>query len=172
MLNYATPGMGTPQHTGTELLQARTYIKLQHVPYKSMTNILSDLSTGQVDVALSDFGSARTFVDGSRLRLLAVATEERLAAAPTVPTFDELGVKALPISFWHSLVVPAATPDQIVEQLRASLKRALQSSKVKAQMDAASSQPFFLAGEEGDAYVRTQAAMWEPIVKSLNVTLD
>ena len=170
--NYASPGLGTPQHTGMELLQSRTGLKLQHIPYKAMSAILTDLSTGQVDVAFSDYGSAKSFLDGGRIRLLAVATERRLPVQPNVPTFDELGVKSLPVSMWHSFVVPGKTPDAVVERLSTVLNTALQSPKMKAQVDASSSQVFFKNGREGAAYVNEQAAMWAPIVKGLNIQLD
>jgi len=155
-----------------ELLQQRTNLKFQHVPYRAMTGVLTDLSTGEIDAALVDFGSARPFIDSGKIRILAVATEQRLPLAPNSPTFDELGVKNLPISLWHSVAVPAKTPDAIVEKLAQAIQEAMLSPAVKSQMDSSGAQMFFKSGKVAADYWRDQVAFWEPIVKPMNIKLD
>lgn len=171
-LNYASPGQGTPLHTGMELLQIRTGMKLTHVPYKGMPPILTDLVAGLVDAALVDYGSAKAFLDSGRLRMLAVATERRLGAAPAVPTFEEAGVHDLPISLWHSVVAPAKLPDQIAGKLADVVHEALGSPPVVKQMESVGAEAFFKTGSEGKTYVSEQVALWDPIARGLGIRLD
>lgn len=171
-INYGSVGAGNPLMVGMELLQQRTNLKFQHVPYRAMTGVLTDLSTGEIDAALVDFGSARPFIDSGKIRILAVATEQRLPLAPNAPTFDELGVKNLPISLWHSVAVPAKTPDAIVEKLAQAIQEAMLSPAVKSQMDSSGAQMFFKSGKVAADYWRDQVAFWEPIVKPMNIKLD
>lgn len=171
-VTYGSPGVGSPQHIGMELMRARTGAQMMHVPYKGASAMLTDLAGGRVQVALSDYGSIKPFLEAGKVRLLAVATESRLAVLPNVPTFDEVGLKNFPISIWHAVAVPVATPQSTVDALAARLEEASRSPKVRAQLAAISADNFFRSGAAAAEFARSQVELWEGIVRPLNIRLD
>ena len=171
-MTYASPGVGTPQHIGMELLQSRTGARMLHVPYKGAAAMLTDLAGGQVQVALSDYGSIKPFYDAGKVRLLAVATENRLSALPNVPTFHEVGLRNFPISIWHAVTVPTGTPQSAVDALSARLEEASRSQAVREKLAAISAENFFQAGAMAAEFGRSQVEFWQNIVRPLNIRLD
>ncbi len=123
-LNFASPGVGTPNHLGIELLNAVAGVRFVHVPYKGGANAVTDLVAGQVQILFSGTPQVSSFVKAGRLRVIAVATQKPTRVAPefapiadTYPGFD--------CNTWYGLVVPAGTPAAIVAKLNAELNRAL-----------------------------------------------
>ena len=123
-LNFASPGVGTPNHLGIELLNAVAGVRYVHVPYKGGANAVTDLVAGQVQVLFSGTPQVSSFVKAGRLRVIAVATQKPTRVAPefapiadTYPGFD--------CNTWYGLLVPAGTPAAIVAKLNAELNRAL-----------------------------------------------
>lgn len=171
-VTYASPGLGSPQHIGMELLQTRTGARMLHVPYKGAAAMLTDLAGGEVDVALSDYGSLKPFLEAGKVRVLAVATENRLSVLPEVPTFSEVGLKDFPIAIWHAVAVPARTPQRTVDALAARLEEGSRSQKVNDLLTAISAENFFQSGPAVTDFARKQAEFWEGIVRPLNIRLD
>jgi len=171
-ISYGSPGVGSPLHVGMELLQTRTGTKMLHVPYRGMSNILTDLSTGTIGTALVDLGSARSFAESGRIKILAVATEKRLSQLPAVPTLDELEVKNVPISLWFALAVPAGTPEAAVTRLAHAAQLSLESPEAKSKFETIGAQVFLKTGSEVTAFGREQAAFWESVVKPMAIKLD
>lgn len=171
-VSFATPGLGSPQHAGMELFQLRTGTQVMHVPYKSMPNLLTDLSSGQVEVALSDYGSIKPFIDGGKVRVLASATDGRLPMLPQVPTFDEAGVRDYPMAIWHSLAVPRGTPPGVVARLATLVEEAGRSPQIRSQLAAIGAEPITRSGQAAADFGNAQVAMWESVLKPLNLRLD
>jgi len=171
-ISYGSPGVGSPLHVGMELLQTRTGTTMQHVPYRGMSNILTDLSTGIIGAALVDFGSARSFAESGRIKILAVATEKRLSQLPAVPTLDELKVNNLPISLWFALAVPARTPEAAVARLAHAARVSVESPEAKSKFETIGAQVFVKTGAEVAAFSHQQAVFWESIVKPMAIKLD
>ncbi|MGJ7602745.1 Bug family tripartite tricarboxylate transporter substrate binding protein [Variovorax sp. LT1R20] len=171
-ISYGTPGVGSPLHVGMELLQSRTSTKMQHVPYRGMSTILTDLSTGTIGAALVDFGSARSFAASGRIKILAVATEKRMSQLPLVPTLEELEVKNVPISLWFALAVPVNTPEGAVTRLAQAAQISLESPEAKSKLETIGAQAFLKTGPEAATFSREQVAFWEAIVKPMAIKLD
>ena len=171
-ISYGSPGVGSPLHVGMELLQTRTGTTMQHVPYRGMGNILTDLSTGTIGAALVDFGSARSFAESGRIKILAVATENRLSQLPAVPTLDELEVKNLPISLWFAIAVPAGTPEAAVTRLARAAQQSVESPEAKSKFETIGAQVFVKTGSEVTAFGREQVVFWESVVKPMGIKLD
>jgi tripartite-type tricarboxylate transporter receptor subunit TctC len=169
---FATPGVGSPQHAFMELFQVRTGTKAMHVPYKGMPSMLTDLSSGQVEIALSDFGSIKPFIESGKVRALAAATDARLPMLPDVPTFEELGIKDYKVAIWHSLAVPTGTPPRIVERLASLAVEAAKSPQIRQQLAVIGGEPIVLTGEAAGQFGSSQVALWESVLKPLDLRLD
>ncbi len=135
-LNYGSPGIGTPQHLGMELLRQRAGIDVTHIPYRGFAGATTDLLSGQVAALFSTIGAARELASGGRIHLVAVASAARLPIVPEVPTFAEAGVGGLEMAAWYGLFVPAGAPQAIVARLNAAANEVLASPEISAAMAA------------------------------------
>lgn len=170
---YASPGIGTPLHLGMERLARAADLKLEHIPYRGMAPAMNDVLAGIVPSIVIDYTTAREMLAAGELKALAAFPATRLAALPDVPTFDEVGVKGFSAGAWHSLIVPKATPDDIVAQLSAAIAAALQDETVRARY---TDLGIGIPPETGpDAFwVRWQAdkAVIQPLIQELGIKLD
>jgi len=168
-LNYASQGIGTTSHLTAELFQTLTGTKLVHVPYKGTGPALNDIVAGHVDLIFMELASAKKLHDAGKARILAVATDKRLAALPDIPTMAEGGVKDFISDTWNAISAPPKTPQAIVAKLNAAINEALQEPDVKARYDALSLLPGGGTPEEMRRLVREETKRWGEVVRAANV---
>lgn len=170
-LSYASFGNGTSAHLSGEMLKAAANIKLIHVPYKGQAPALQDLLGGQVTVMFDNWPEFRAHVRSGKLVALGMATLQRSAFAPDIPTLAEQGL-AIESNSWNGVLAPRATPDAVVlrlnEQINAALKaptvaQAFETSGIVALPGTPASFSIFL-GSEIDKYER--------IISAARITLD
>ncbi|MCC6532397.1 MAG: tripartite tricarboxylate transporter substrate binding protein [Burkholderiales bacterium] len=135
--NYASTGIGSVDHLGTELLNQRAGIKLVHVTYKGGGQASAALLAGEVQVRIGAAASTIPMVSSGRLRALAMASAKRSRLLPELPTVAELGYPGYEVNVWYALLAPAGTPSRIVERIRTETIKALQSADVQAQLERA-----------------------------------
>ena len=168
-LNYASQGIGTTSHLTAELFQTLTGTKLVHVPYKGTGPALNDIVAGHVDLIFMELASAKKLHDSGKARILAVATDKRLAVLPDIPTMAEAGVKDFISDTWNAISAPPKTPQAIVAKLNAAINEALQEPDVKARYDALSLLPGGGTPEEMRRLVREETKRWGEVVRAANV---
>ena len=139
--NYASTGIGSVDHLGTELLNKRTGIKLVHVSYKGGGQASAALLAGEVQVRIGAAASTFPVVASGRLRALAIASGKRSKLAPELPTVAELGYPGYEVNVWYAFLVPARTPSRIFERIRAETMKALQLPDIQSQLDRAGVNP-------------------------------
>lgn len=113
-LNYGSSGVGTTLHLGMEMLLLAAGATATHIPFRGSSEMITQLVSGQVDLAIDGFPTAMPHVQAGRLRALAVPTPERLPFAPDLPAVAEV-LPGVGLSPWHGLMAPAGTPDAIVQ---------------------------------------------------------
>jgi len=123
-VNYASAGIGTPNHLAGELFKMMTGIDMIHVPYRGSAPAVVDLISGQVPVMFDHIVSSIEHIKAGRLRSLAVTTATRSPALPDVPTVDDF-VRGFEVSGWQGVVAPIGTPAEIVLALNAEINAAL-----------------------------------------------
>lgn len=124
-LSDASAGNGSESHLSMELLKNLANIPMLHVPYRGAGVALNDLLSGQVQLTWNNLSSNLSTILGGKLRALAVASPERVARLPDVPTFAELKLPDLNLTSWNGLAAPAKTPAAIVNQLYLETRRIL-----------------------------------------------
>ncbi|MCD0502111.1 Bug family tripartite tricarboxylate transporter substrate binding protein [Bordetella petrii] len=132
-LNYGSAGVGSSQHLAASLLKHLTGADIVHVPYKGSGPAAAALMGGQLDFMI-DTGSVNQVKAGS-LRALAVASENRTAALPDVPTFAELGLPDMIAFAWYGIVAPAGTPKTVVSFLNKEINAVVQSPEIKQHLE-------------------------------------
>lgn len=124
-LNYASAGVGAPNHIGTELFKFMTGVEIVHVPYKGLGPGITDLLGGQVQVMFNPITGLTPYVKSGKVRALAVSTPQRTSLYPDLPTVIEAGVPGFEYELWYAVAAPAKTPPAIIARLNAGIARIL-----------------------------------------------
>lgn len=132
-LDYASAGIGSPQHIAMELLMRDAGIKLTHVPYKGITAAVQDIMGGHVPFGFTAMSAVVPQINSGAIQLLGVSTANRLAQVPNSPTIAET-VPGYQFVAWCALFVPARTPRDIVDKLNAAMQAALRQPDVKKRL--------------------------------------
>ena len=167
----ATQGNGTTSHLTSEMFQLLAGVKLQHVPYRGSAPALADLVAGNVDLMFDNLGVSLALVKGGQLRLLAVATQGRMASLPDVPTLAET-LAGFESAAWYAVVAPPRTPPQIVSKLNADINEALRAPEMGAHLAEWSAEAIGGTPQQTAAYMREEVERWNKVIKAAGVKLE
>ena len=163
-LNYGSSGNGTITHLATAALASALGLQMTHVPYKGSAPSLIDTAAGVVQLMTDTVNSALPYVKDGRLRALAVTMPRRLAVLPEVPTLAETVLPGMEMSAWQGVVLPAGTPQPIVQRLNAELRRVLAHEETRQKLIAQGTEILGSTPEEYAAYLRGELARWSKVV--------
>lgn len=168
-INYASSGAGSTGHLTMELLQRAAGIQLTHIPYKGGAPAMQDVLAGVVPLTVIPQSAALQSVQSGKLKLLAVSSAERSAAARDVPTFAELGYKELTVTSWVGLSAPKGTPAPVVRKANAALLAALSDPTLLKALDTEGLQPLRTTPEQFAEMVRSDTERWGQLVRTFNI---
>lgn len=154
--SYGTPGLGSSPHLATEAFRKLTGTTLVHVPYKGAAPAVTDLIGGQIDLSFATVGSVLPHIQAGKLVALAVASRQRSALLPQVPTFEEAGVKGFVVDTWYGLLAPAGTPADGVKALEREAIAFGKSTSVVDRLHAAGLEPHTVCGDAFAAQIVTE----------------
>ena len=132
VLNYGSFGTGSQPHLAMEMLKQLTGIELEHIPSKGIAQVITDLLSGQVEVAFVGI-SAAGLIKAGKVRGLATGGQNRSALFGDVPTFKEKGFPQMYARAWWGIVAPAGTPPAVVVKLNASLNGIIGDKEFQAK---------------------------------------
>jgi tripartite-type tricarboxylate transporter receptor subunit TctC len=165
-LTYASLGIGSSGQLASTLFSEVTGITLQHVPYNSFSQAVTDVSAGRISIWLTTLGGAIGHIQAGKLRALAVSGPTRAALLPDVPTFDELGVAYGNDTSWYALFAPAATPLAVVAKINADTNTILADADMKER---ATKLGFRLVGgtpEQLGTHLKSEIDKWAKVAKA------
>jgi tripartite-type tricarboxylate transporter receptor subunit TctC len=171
-LTYATFGVGSSAHLGTELLSTMAGIKMIHVPYKGSVPMVTDLIAGHVMLSLDSMQSIMPAIRDRRVRAIGLAAARRSPAAPDIPTMAESGLPGFEVGSWYGLLAPAGTPRDIITRLHAEVVKAVGSAEVRERFQSFGSEPLGSSPEEFAAQIKSDIAKWAQVAKTANVRAD
>lgn len=169
---YSSAGSGTPTHLGVELYKQSIGSQAVHVPYKGGAPALADLAANRVDFMFAVAPESFPLIQSGQIKALAVTLKERLPSLPDVPTVAESGVPDFELVTWYAAVVPAGTPDAIIEKLNAAFNDALQDKEIAQRLGEMGFQIGGGTPEELATLMATEADKWGAVVRDANITLD
>ena len=168
--NYGIPAAGSAPHFAGMMLERATGLPLKSIPYRGGAPLLQDLLGGQIPVAFNVVSEVLPHVRAGRLRSLAVASPQRWAALPEVPTFTELGYKDIVVVEFLGWYAPAKTPPDLVRQLNAAVQEALGSAEMQEVFTRTGLLALRQSPEAFAAHVKDELGRWGPIVKASGFT--
>ena len=167
-LNFAVAGTQNISHLAPVLLFARAGVNLVMVPAKGEAQAIADLISGQVDLYFGNASQLLPHAGSDRIRLLAVGTTQRIAAAPDLPTVAET-FPGLVFSSWNGFVVPSGTPDEIVDALRREIIALSRSPEVAQRLTKLGIVPGGQSKEEVAATFASDREMFVAAVKAAGI---
>jgi tripartite-type tricarboxylate transporter receptor subunit TctC len=171
----ATVGVGAGSHMCGIYIQTITGTKFQFVPYRGGAPAMQDLIAGQVDFMCDFAGNSLPIARGGQIKSYAVMAKTRWFAAPDVPTFEEMGIKGLEMSFWHGLWAPKGTDKRIIEKLNGAVRAALADATVQQRyvdMGQEMPTPEQQTPEALARFHKAETDKWWPIIKAANIKLQ
>jgi tripartite-type tricarboxylate transporter receptor subunit TctC len=124
-LNYASFGPNSNIHLDTEAFAQKADIRLTHIPYRGVAEVMTALLGKQIDVSLSGIAPALGPIREGKLKALGIASEARSPVLPNVPTFAESGIGGYDSRGWWGLVVPAGTPRDVIDKIARDTSRVI-----------------------------------------------
>ena len=174
-ISFGTYGLASANNLYVEWMKNALGISFLNVPYKAASQAMQALLTGEIDVMAYSLGQTMAQANAGKVKILAVAGEERSAALPAVPSFKESGLD-VSIRAWFGLFAPAATPPQVVQRLNAELAALLASSAFKEKfLSSLGIEAQAPAGQPSEAfarYIRQERAMYANLVKVVGLKVD
>jgi tripartite-type tricarboxylate transporter receptor subunit TctC len=171
-LNYASQGTGTTSHLTAELFSRRTGIGMLHVPYRGTAPAINDLISSHVDLMFSELASAIELHKGGRARILAVATRQRIALLPDIPTFIESGVPDFESDTWNAISAPPKTPPAIIAKLNAAVVEIMKMPDVQERLRKLNTSPETMTPEQASAFIKADTQRWADVIKAANITAE
>jgi tripartite-type tricarboxylate transporter receptor subunit TctC len=168
----ATVGVGSGSHMCGIYIQNVTGTKFQFVPYRGGAPAMQDMVAGQVDFMCDFAGNSLPNARSGQIKPYAVMAKARWFAAPEVPTFEEMGISGLEMSFWHGLWAPKGTDKAIIARLNAAVRAALADPTVKQRyidMGQEMPAPDQLTPEALARHHKAEVDKWWPIIKAANI---
>jgi tripartite-type tricarboxylate transporter receptor subunit TctC len=171
-LNFGSGGSGTTEHLAGEMFNTQAGLDMLHVPYKGGAAVLPDLISGQISLFFVNQLFALPYVKAGTVKALGVASDERSAALPDVPTFAEAGFADFRVSVWYGIMAPAATPKDIVAKLNREIVAALASPEMRDRLQAMSAKPLPGTPAQFGAFFAEEMTRWARVVKASGAKTD
>ena len=171
-INYGSPGNGTPQHLGMELLKQRLGLDIVHVPYKNAAAANTDLIGGQVQLAVLPVHTALPFAKTGRLNVIAVSGESRSVLAPDQPSFAEVNLRNLDMDLYYWIAGPANTPRDIVARVNRETAAILALPEVRETLLKQGLIPATSSPEELGSLIRDDIGRWKKFISDAKITAD
>lgn len=172
VLNYGSSGNGSAAHLGAEKFKSMAGVDIVGIQYKGAAPAIIDLVGGHLSMMFTVIPAAKSQVDSGRLRLLAVATTERLPLFPNAPTVSESGLKGFESGLWYGLVAPSNTPDSVINLLNKEVTAVLKDPAIVKQFNGAG---VFPIGDSSAAFsqtIKSDIAKYAELIRAANIKAD
>ena len=172
-LNFGSAGVGSPNGLALELFKTMAKVKMTHIPYKGGSGqMVTELLSGQVQLASIGLPPAMPYVKSGRLRVVAVTGMARSALLPEAPTVNESGLAGFDVTSWYGVFGPAALPKEIVAKVNMDIAAILGAADLKERLATLGAEPGSMSTDAFARYVREEIAKWAKVVKESGATLD
>ena len=167
--SFASAGIGTMTHLGSELVMRKAGVQATHVPYKGSGAALTDLMGGQVLFATDSLTASMALIRSGKLRALATTDLAREGSLPDVPTLSEAGIPGVQVAAIGGLFAPKGTPKEVVDKIAAAAAKVLADPEVAQRFAAVETDPLKVSMPAFNDLLRKESETWSPLVRQLDL---
>lgn len=171
-LNFAVTATGSAPHLAGVELARITGAKWVYVPYKGGVQSVQDTVAGQTQVLMNGMLATYPQVQSGKLKLLGISKESRMPLIADVPTLAEQGAKGFASGTWQGVVLPAKTPDAVVQRVNQALLAAIRTPDVRARLTGQGAEVVTMTPAQTDQFFNAERQRWRTVVQSANLQLD
>jgi tripartite-type tricarboxylate transporter receptor subunit TctC len=171
-LNYSHPGKGSTGHLGFELFKRLAGIDVTGIGYRGYPQMVPDIASGLITSTFVSANQALSQVQTGAIRIIGTINESRTKYFPDAPTMAEQGYAEAQVTPWFGIVVPAATPQPVVERISKVLDGALGTAEVRDKLDTAGCEPKGAPLAQFSDIIKADVALWAKVVKEAGITAD
>jgi tripartite-type tricarboxylate transporter receptor subunit TctC len=168
-INYGSAGVGGANHVVTELFKRSAGIELTHVPFRGMSEAMTGLMAGSVDVIITAMPTAMSGMKSGKVAALAITSAERSPVLPGVPTVSEAGVPGFVAANWVGLTAPKGTSRAVIAWTHEHVVKALAAPEVKERLASLGAEPAGISPEEFAAVLRDDAKRWTEVIRAAGI---
>ena len=169
--SFGSSGTGTIEQVVGEMFRQREGVKIVHVPYRGAAPAMTDLMSGQIQLMFATSPTALASLASGRANAIGVASLKRLPSLPNVPTLDEQGLKGFTAQTMYGVLVPAGTPDSVVNVLNAALSKALATDRVRDQFDKQAILPMINTPQQAASLLRNEVQKWNRVIDETGIKM-
>ena len=168
-VNYSSFGNNTTNHLVGEAFKVAAGVEAAHIPYKGSAPSVADLIGGQVQYTFDTITAVLPQVKGGRLKAIAVATAQRSALVPDVPTLSESGLPGFTGGTWFGVLAPVGTPAAVVDRLSRELAAILRSEAMKKEFESRGIEPVGDTPQEFGRYIASESERWTALAAKIGL---
>ncbi len=172
MMRYGSPGIGFTPHLTMELFKSVAGIDLQHIPYKSGAQAITELLGGQIHAQFNNLPSQLPNLKSGKIHGLAVTSAQRSPQLPEVPTVSESGYPGFEVTVWYGLCAPAKTPKDVLTILQKGVVKAIAAPDLRSRFADQGVEPRAITGTDFDAFYKAEVSRWAKVVKEAGIAPD
>lgn len=166
---FASAGNGASNHLVGEMFAQGLELDMMHVPYQGDTPAMTDVMSGQVSMMFATAVAARPHIDSGKVRVMGVATKDRVASLPDAPTIDATVLPGFDAASWGGIVAPAGTPPDVVNALHDAIVKIMNMPDVKERMTGLGAVIVTSKPDEFAQYIRAETDKWGAVVKTAGI---
>jgi tripartite-type tricarboxylate transporter receptor subunit TctC len=156
-LKYSSSGTGGNNHFSGALFASAAGIKLTHIPYKGISQAMTALASGEVEICIASAAAVNPQLRAGRVRVIAITSEKPTSLLPGLPTVAQSGVPGYTYELWWGLFAPAGLPPERINFINAAVNKSLAGPEMKK----------FLENESAEAWIATPAQIADLLPKEI-----
>lgn len=168
-LSYGSAGPGTGPHMAMELFNLMSGIKVQHIPYRGVSQSVTDILGGNISGMMLNVLTAKPHVDAGQLRMLGVTSLKRSSAVPEVPTIAEAGVPDYEALQWFGLMARAGTPPDILNRLQTLIAEGMRSPEMQERLKTEGADAVVNTPQVFQKVINDEIERWTKLAKAINL---
>jgi tripartite-type tricarboxylate transporter receptor subunit TctC len=170
-ITYASQGVGSTPFLTMKLLESRTGVQLTHVPYRGSAPALTDIVAGHVDGMFDTIGTSAPLHRAGTARILAVASAQRFAAMPEIPTMAEAGVTDFRSGSFFGMMAPPNTPQAIADKISGDVHEIMRQPEVSAKLREIMLEAVGSTPADTSKFLTSETALWSQVIKATGASL-
>ena len=168
-LNFASPGAGTPNHLGGEMLKVMAGVNIVHVAYKGAGLAATDLASGAIQIFFTSVPGVLPVIRSGRVKAIAAATPARFRGMPELPTVAEV-LPGFDCSSWYGLIGPAGMPKALVKRMNADLQRILANAEFGRRLMLGGVEATSGTPDGMQRFIVSEQKRWSAVIRSAGIT--